>query len=124
MRSSCLATGWARDTEYLQPAAPNGFIALSLGDLLVEGFEMNDIPGVIAMNLIEAHEASDVSAINGIVSLANILRKRGLLSDAEASAMYESMSLPLGLSKYAHNPDVQNLQVNLDRLFAVIVEPK
>lgn len=85
---------------------------------------MKDIPSVIAMNLIEAHEASDVSAINGIVSLANILRKRGLLSDAEASAMYESMSLPLGLSKYAHNPDVQDLQVNLDRLFAVIVQPK
>ncbi len=85
---------------------------------------MNEDPGVIALNLIEAHEASDVSAINGIVSLANILRKRGLLSDADASAMYESMSLPLGLPKYAENPDVQDLQANLDRLFAVVVEPK
>ena len=51
---------------------------------------MNEDPGVIALNLIEAHEASDVSAINGIVSLANILCKRGLLTVAEASAMYES----------------------------------
>ena len=85
---------------------------------------MNDIPSLLATNLIEAQEASDVSAINGIVSLANILRKRGLLTDAEASAMYESMSLPLGLPKYADNPDVQNLQANLDQLFAVVVEPK
>lgn len=85
---------------------------------------MNDIPGLGAMNVIDAHEASDVSAINGIISLANILRKRGLLSDAEASAMYESMSLPLGLPKYAENPDVQDLQSNLDRLFAVVMAPK
>jgi hypothetical protein len=83
---------------------------------------MTDIPSLVAMNLIEAHEASDVSAINGIVSLANILRKRGLLSDAEASAMYESMSLPLGLPKYAENADVQDLQSTLDRLFAVVVK--
>jgi len=85
---------------------------------------MNDIPGLVAMKLIEAHEASDISAINGIVSLANILRKRGLLTDAEASAMYESMSLPLGLPKYAENADVQDVQSNLDRLFAVIVKPE
>ena len=55
---------------------------------------------------------------------ANILRKRGLLTDGEASAMYDSMSLPLGLPKYAENPDVQDLQSNLDRLFAVVMEPK
>jgi hypothetical protein len=84
---------------------------------------MDDNPSLVAKNLIEAHEASDVSAINGIVSLANILRKRGLLTDAEASAMYDSMSLPLGLPKYAENPDVQDIQSNLDRLFAVVVEP-
>ena len=76
-----------------------------------------------AEDLIAAHEASDVSAINGIVSLANIMRKRGLLSDAEAYAMFESMSLPLTLPRYANNPAVQELQLNLDRLFAVIVEP-
>jgi len=74
-------------------------------------------------DLIEAHEASDVSAINGIVSLVNILRKRGLLTDAETSAMHESMSLPLGLPKYAENPAVQELQLNLDRLFAMVVAP-
>ena len=85
---------------------------------------MTDIPKLTEEHLIEAHEASDVSAINGIVSLANILRRRGLLTDAEASAMYESMSLPLGLPKYAGNLAVQDLQLNLDRLFAVVVKSK
>lgn len=84
---------------------------------------MTEGPSLAAKDLIEAHEASDVSSINGIVSLANILRKRGLLTDAEASAMYESMSLPLGLPKYAGNSAVQELQLNLDRLFAVVVKP-
>lgn len=73
--------------------------------------------------LLEALEASDVSAINGIVALANILHKRGLLSSAEASAMYQSMSLPLGLARHAENPAVQELQLNLDRLFAQVVAP-
>lgn len=85
---------------------------------------MTEKPNLAEKDLIEAHEAADVSAINGIVSLANILRKRGLLTDAETSAMYESMSLPLGLPKYAENPAVQELQLNLDRLFAVVIAPK
>lgn len=106
------------------PTCPRQSTALSGREPGTERFKMDDFPGLGATNLIEAQEASDVSAINGIVSLANILRKRGLLSDAEASAMYESMSLPLGLPKYAENPDVQDLQSNLDRLFAVVMEPK
>lgn len=79
---------------------------------------------LLQTDLIDAHDAADVSAINGIVCLANILRKRGLLTNEEASAMYESMSLPLGLPKYAQNPAVQDLQLNLDRLFAVVVGPR
>jgi hypothetical protein len=85
---------------------------------------MTDSPSLTEKDLVEALEASDVSAINGIVSLANILRTRGLLTDAETSAMHESMSLPLGLPKYAENPAVQDLQLNIDRLFAVVVAPK
>jgi hypothetical protein len=85
---------------------------------------MTDNPAPGRKDLVEALEAADVSAINGIASLANILLKRGLLSDAEASAMYESMSLPLGLPKYAENSAVQDLQLNLDRLFAMIVTSK
>jgi hypothetical protein len=84
---------------------------------------MIDPPGSGETDRIAALEASDVSAINGVVSLANILRLRGLLSDAEASAMYQSMSLPLGLARHAENSAVQDLQANLDRLFAVIVAP-
>lgn len=90
----------------------------------MQRYEMKDLPEIAEKSLIEAHEASDVSAINGIVSLANILLKRGILTDAEASAMYESMSLPLGLPKYADNAAVQELQLNIDRLFAVVVGPK
>lgn len=85
---------------------------------------MTDQPDPARKDLIEALEASDISAINGIASLANILLKRGLLSNAEASAVYESMSLPLGLPKYAENSAVQDLQLNLDRLFAMIVAAK
>ncbi|WP_062344260.1 hypothetical protein [Novosphingobium sp. CCH12-A3] len=85
---------------------------------------MTDNPDLTEKDLVEAHEASDVSAINGILSLASILRKRGLLTDAEASAMHESMSLPLGLPKYAENLAVQDLQLTIDRLFAALVGPK
>ncbi len=85
---------------------------------------MTDNSNLTEKDLIDAHEASDVSAINGIVSLANILRTRGLLTDAETSAMYESMSLPFGLPKYAENPAVQELQLTLDRLFSLVIAPK
>jgi hypothetical protein len=33
------------------------------------------------------------------------------------------MSLPLGLARHAENPAVQELQLNLDRLFAQVVAP-
>jgi hypothetical protein len=33
------------------------------------------------------------------------------------------MSLPLGMAKYADNPSVQDIQLNLDRLFAMVVRP-
>jgi len=86
--------------------------------------EMDGDLSSVATSLIDAHEAAEVSAINGIVSLANILRVRGILTDSEASAMYESMSLPLGLTKYAGNPHVQDIQSNLDQLFATVVHPR
>ena len=85
---------------------------------------MTDLPGPAEKDLLESHQASVVCAINGIVSLANILRKAGVLTDADAAALYESMNLPLGLPRYAENQAVQDVQLNLDRLFAVIVAPK
>lgn len=84
---------------------------------------MTDLPTPIDALLLEAREASDISAINGIVSLANILRNRGILTDTEASALHESMSLPLSMARYAGNPAVQDIQLNLDRLFAMVVRP-
>ncbi len=84
---------------------------------------MTDLPNPADPQLLEAHEASGISAINGIISLANILRKRNILSDADVSALHESMSLPLGMAKYAENPSVQDIQLNLDRLFAMMVAP-
>ena len=85
---------------------------------------MTDLPNSNERQLLEAHEAAEISAINGIVSLANILRTRNILSDAEAYALYESMSLPLGMPRYAENPAVQDIQLNLDRLFALVVAPR
>jgi hypothetical protein len=51
---------------------------------------MTDSPSLIDPQLLDAHEASDISAINGIVSLANILRGRNILTDAEASALHRA----------------------------------
>lgn len=75
-------------------------------------------------NFAEALEASGVSAINGLASLAFILRKRGLIADADISALYESMSLPLGLPKFAENPAVQEMQLNVDQLFSTVLASK
>lgn len=85
---------------------------------------MTDTPCFVSQNLDDAHEASVVCAINGIASLANILCKRGLVTNSDVSALYESMCLPLNLPKYADNSAVQDLQSNLDLLFAVVVEPE
>lgn len=84
---------------------------------------MSEGSGLTDAQLLAAHQVAGVSAINGIVSLANILRQHKILGDAEASALHESMSLPLGMAKYADNPLVQDIQLNLDRLFAMVVDP-
>lgn len=75
-----------------------------------------------AQQVLEAQQALDVAAINGILSLAIILRKRGLLTDAETKRLHDIMSRPLGLPGNADNPVVQHAQHNLDQLFALLVE--
>jgi hypothetical protein len=85
---------------------------------------LTDFPDPVDSRLVGAQEAADISAINGIVSLANILRNRNILTDADASALYESMILPLGMAKYADNEAVQDIQLNLDLLFAMIISPR
>lgn len=84
---------------------------------------MADPPDLDLPQLFAAFEVSDISAINGIASLANILRKRGLLTITEASALHQSMSLPLSLPRHAGNLAVQEIQLHLDQLFAHIVAP-
>lgn len=84
---------------------------------------MKNSPGLDLPQLFAALEVSDIAAINGIASLANILRLRGLLSVTEVSALHQSMSLPLSLPRHADNLAVQELQQHLDDLFAHIVAP-
>jgi hypothetical protein len=84
---------------------------------------MGELPDLDLPQLFAALEVSDIAAINGIASLANILRKRGLLTIPEASALHQSMSLPLSLPRHADNLAVQELQLHLDQLFAHIIAP-
>ena len=75
-----------------------------------------------AQQMLEAQQALDVAAFNGILSLAIVLRKRKLLTDAESTSLHDIMSKPLSLAGNADNPVVQDAQHNLDQLFALVVE--
>lgn len=75
-----------------------------------------------AQQLLEAQQALDVAAFNGILSLAIVLRKRNLLTDIETEGLHDIMSKPLSLAGNADNPVVQDAQHNLDQLFALLVD--
>ncbi|QIK79358.1 hypothetical protein G7077_11040 [Sphingomonas piscis] len=75
-----------------------------------------------AQQVLEAQQALDVAAFNGILSLAIILRKRHLLTDLETGNLHEIMSRPLSMTGNASNPVVQDAQHNLDQLFALLVK--
>ena len=75
-----------------------------------------------AQQMLEGQQALDVAAFNGILSLAIVLRKRKLLTDAETKSLHDIMSKPLSLPGNADNPLVQDAQQNLDQLFALVVE--
>lgn len=53
--------------------------------------------------LLEAQQALDVAAFNGILSLAIVLRKRNLLSDQETGRLHDIMSRPLSMPGNADN---------------------
>ena len=72
--------------------------------------------------LLEAQQALDVAAFNGILSLAIVMRKRNLLSDQETGRLHDIMSRPLSMPGNADNPVVQDAQQNLDQLFALLVQ--
>lgn len=71
-----------------------------------------------AQQILEAQQALDVAAFNGILSLALVLRKGNLLTDAETASLHDIMSKPLAMPGNADNPVVQDAQHNLDQLFA------
>ena len=75
-----------------------------------------------AQQMLEAQQALDVAAFNGILSLAIVLRKRRLLTDTETKSLHDIMSKPLSLPGNADNPVVQDAQHNLDQLFSHLVE--
>ena len=75
-----------------------------------------------AQQILEAQQALDVAAFNGILSLAILLRKRNLLTDLETGSLHEIMSRPLSMPGNADNPVVQDAQQNLDMLFALLVQ--
>lgn len=77
-----------------------------------------------AQQMLEAQQALDVAAFNGILSLAIVLRKRKLLTDAETKSLHDIMTKPLSLPGNADNPVVQDAQQNLDQLFSLIVKPR
>jgi hypothetical protein len=74
-----------------------------------------------AQQMLEAQQALDVAAFNGILSLAIVLRKRNLLTGRETESLHDIMSKPLSLAGNANNPVVQHAQHNLDQLFALLV---
>ncbi len=74
-----------------------------------------------AQQMLEAQQALDVAAFNGILSLAIVLRKRNLLTDLETRGLHDIMSKPLALPGNANNPVVQDAQHNLDQLFALLM---
>lgn len=77
-----------------------------------------------AQQMLEAQQALDVAAFNGILSLAIVLRQRSLLSDVETKNLHEIMSKPLSLAGNANNPVVQDAQQNLDHLFALLFKTR
>lgn len=78
---------------------------------------------VSQQQLAETQQALDISALNGIVSLALLLKKRGLMTSGEAKRLHEMMSKPLSMPHNAANRAVQDAQQNLDLLFSVLIEP-
>lgn len=68
-----------------------------------------------------ALSAMDISAINGLVGIAIVLKKRGLITANELKDLHDSMSKPLSLPINAGNPILQDAQSRMDDLFATLL---
>lgn len=81
-----------------------------------------DEEGFTAEDLIEAQCPLDISAMNGVMLLATVMRTHGLITDGQLAKMHAEMSNPLGTPDLAENAVVQTAQSHLDRLFAGIAQ--
>lgn len=72
----------------------------------------------------DAQQALHIGAMNGIMSLAILLKKQGLMTDADAKALHGHMTKPLSQPEVANNPLAQDAQHKLDQLFAALVQPR
>ena len=72
----------------------------------------------------DAQKALDIAAMNGILSIVMVLKKRNLMTNEEAVAMHESMTKALSWSVVANNPSVQDAQHHLDLLFSQILQSR
>jgi hypothetical protein len=80
--------------------------------------------GMTEKQLVEAQQALDIAALNGLVSLALLLKKRGLMTKDEAKSMHDLVTKPLSLPDVADNPLIQDAARHLDELFAILIEPR
>ena len=70
----------------------------------------------------EAQQALDIAALNGIVFLAEALKRRSLLASGEIQDLHDTMTKPLSLPQNATNPAVQDAHHNLDLLFSGLLK--
>lgn len=70
----------------------------------------------------EAQQALDIATLNGIVFLAEILKRRSLLAAGEIQDLHETMTKPLSLPQNATNPAVQDAHHKLDLLFSALLK--
>jgi hypothetical protein len=65
--------------------------------------------------------AAAISASNGVLAVAVMLAKRGMIDSADAAYLHDMMSKPLGTSDPAgDNTIMATLQQNLDAVMAEI----
>ena len=70
---------------------------------------------------LDAQQATDTAALNGIVYLTMLMRRHDLLASGELEQLHSMMSKPLTLAGRANNPLVQVVQQHLDEQFATIL---
>lgn len=68
----------------------------------------------------DAQQTLDIAAFNGLVTVAILLKKRGLINDAELDDLHAAVTKPLTMPEVANNPLVQDAYRNLDSMFSAL----